>query len=281
MKSEMKVNFKIILGICFIGLLLLFTFTDLPIAKMVYHPNSLFGWFFEIIGTLPMPVVGIFSCIALIGTAKRKLCIQTVLSYLLGISLLLYFAFYCVLCIVYALSITLIPMIIAIVIWIVLSIFFTKKIIDNGNRENLRKAAIIGVSCCSVAVIGVSILKNIMGRPRFYTLSNADTQFTYWFLRQPPLRNSSFPSGHAAQSAVTFCSLLIPALINIKNIPLHKRIALLSSTAFTLCVMFSRMVLGMHYATDVLVGAALTIATLLILESLLKFPKIYQKQEKC
>ena len=72
----------------------IFTFTDLPIAKMVYRPNSFFGRFFEIIGTL-----------------------------------------------VHALSITLIPMIIATVIWIVLSILFTKKIVDNGNRDNLRKAA--------------------------------------------------------------------------------------------------------------------------------------------
>ena len=31
---------------------------------------------------------------------------------------------------------------------------------------------------------------------------------------------------------------------------------------FTGCVMFSRMVFGMHYATDVLVGATLSIATM-------------------
>lgn len=273
MNTEKKVNYKLILGICFIGLLLLFTFTDLPIAKMVYNPNSLFGRFFEIIGTLPMPVVGIFSCVALIGTAKRKLCIQTILSYLLGVLLLLYFAFYGVVCIVHALPITLIPMLIANIIWLILSIFFTKKIIDNGKKDDLRRAAIIGVCVCTVAVIGVSIIKHIMGRPRFYTLSDPDTQFTYWFLRQPALVNSSFPSGHAAESALTFCSLLVPAFINIKNVQLYKKIAFYSSTAFTLCVMLSRMVLGMHYATDVLVGATLTIATLLILEFVLKTPK--------
>lgn len=274
MKSENKVDFRVMLVICFIGLLLICTVYDLPIAKAVYNPDSFFGKFFEVIGTLPMPVVGIFSCIALMGTAEKKLCVETVLSYVFGVVLMVYFAVYSVICIVYALKLTLIPMLIGIFIWTVLSVIFTKKIIDSGNRKSLRTAAIIGVVTCTVAVIGVSIIKSIMGRARFNTLSDPDTQFTYWFLKQPFIMNASFPSGHAAESALTFCSLLVPAFVKIKDKESYKNKAFIASAVFTICVMFSRMVLGMHYATDVLAGAILTVGTLLILEACMKLPEL-------
>lgn len=273
-----QINMKVISIIAVCVLFFVFTFADLSIAKLVYNPDSFFGRFFEIVGTLPMPIVGVFSCIALIGTTEWKLHVKNILSYLIGGLLLLYFSFYGVLCIQHALPVTLIPMILVTIVWIACSIWLTWKIIHNGKRDSLRKAAIVGVGCCFVAVIGVSIIKNIMSRPRFYTLTDADAQFTYWFEKQAYTANSGFPSGHSAQSALTFCSLLVPTFCEMKNEKLYKKIALICSSVFTICVMFSRMVLGMHYATDVMVGAGLTVITLLLLRREKREEKVVQTE---
>lgn len=57
--------------IVYCALMLGFMFVDLPIALWIYNADSMFGRFFEIIGTLPMPVVGVFSCVAWILTCDR------------------------------------------------------------------------------------------------------------------------------------------------------------------------------------------------------------------
>lgn len=64
--------------------------------------------------------------------------------------------------------------------------------------------------------------------------------------RMPPLDKYSFPSGHTLH-AVAFCTLLAAAL------------PFLSSWLITLALLIalSRMILGLHYPSDVLVGALL------------------------
>ena len=261
-----KINYKLVGAITFSVLLVIFTFLDLPVAKAVYNPESLFGRFFEIVGTIPLPFVGVFSCVALIGTAEKRVCISTIISYIVGVMMLLYSAFYGVLCIAHAWEATTIPMAVAIAIWFVISLILTKKIMENGNRATLRKVAIIGVCASFGATIGVSIIKGFVSRPRFYTLTDPDTQFTYWFQIRPSLENAGFPSGHSAQSALTFFTVLIPTFTSVKDNKQFTKSAIILSALFTGCVMFSRMVLGMHYATDVLVGATLPIATMVCVE---------------
>lgn len=257
-----KLNYKLAGVIVFCVLLAVFTFLDLPVAKAMYHPDSLFGRFFEIVGTIPLPFVGVFSCVALIGTAEKRFCLGTIISYVSGGLMLLYSAFYGVLCIAHAWEATAVPMAVATVVWFVASIIITKKIVKSGNGEALRKAAIIGVCASFVATIGVSVIKGFVSRPRFYALTDPDTQFTYWFQIMPSLENAGFPSGHSAQSALTFFTVFIPTFLNVKNEKQFTKTAMILSAVFTGCVMFSRMVLGMHYATDVLVGATLSIATM-------------------
>ncbi|SFB78144.1 undecaprenyl-diphosphatase [Marinospirillum celere] len=64
--------------------------------------------------------------------------------------------------------------------------------------------------------------------------------------RMPPLDKYSFPSGHTLH-AVAFSTLLIAALPSLAPWLL----------GFTLLIALSRLVLGLHYPSDVLVGALL------------------------
>ena len=62
----------------------------------------------------------------------------------------------------------------------------------------------------------------------------------------PPLDKYSFPSGHTLH-AVAFSTLLIAGLPQLAGFLI----------TFTLLVALSRMVLGLHYPSDVLIGALL------------------------
>ncbi len=62
--------------ISYLLLMLVFTFADLNAELLIYHPGSIFGRCFEIIGTLSMPAVAVFTCMALILTNRRNLRIH-------------------------------------------------------------------------------------------------------------------------------------------------------------------------------------------------------------
>lgn len=179
-----------------------------------------------------------------------------------GVLLLAYFVFYAYRSFANALPEGKIPMLVVTFLWIPASVILSVKLIKSGKRAGLRRAAIIGVTGCGAAVFGPMLLKEFMSRPRFNTLEDPVGEFTYWFARQPHTAlsvNSSFPSGHAAQAATCMATLLIPLFAEKHRTKRFYWIALCATIGFTLCVMISRMILGMHYATDVITGAALTV----------------------
>lgn len=106
-------------------------------------------------------------------------------------------------------------------------------------REAIRPAVVMAISGCTGVVL-YKVLKHVLVRERpFITHSAID-------LAMPPLDRYSFPSGHTLH-AVCFTvqmTALYPSLGWVL-IPL------------TLTIAGSRVVLGLHYPTDVLAGAAI------------------------
>ena len=90
----------------------------------------------------------------------------------------------------------------------------------------------------SVGTVIYKILKQKTVRPRPYQVHQVIR------LQEPPLDHFSFPSGHTlhAVMASTVMGYIQPMLL-ILMLP------------FTILVAISRMVLGLHYPSDVLVGA--------------------------
>ena len=256
-----------LIGICiFIILMGIFTFTDLKIAMWIYNPNSIFGRVFEIIGTLPLPSVGVFAFFSHIFSSECKFCLKTIISWIFGVILLGYNLLVGTICIVYQVKESLIPMVLFMLIWLIVSILLCLRIVRNGKREELNRAAIVGVVGCAVAVFGVSYIKSFVSRERFYRLADPLKDFTYWFeIQSVKIQDASFPSGHSAQAAVSFFLMFVPTFAKKFDTLIYKRIAIVFASVFTLCVMISRMVLGMHFATDVLFGATMTIITYFVM----------------
>ena len=146
--------------------------------------------------------------------------------------------------------------------FVAFSMWANRYICSYARVVELRKVMMIGLSATLVAVLGQTIIKYGFNRPRFITLTDPDAQFTYWFVRHPIAHDSSFPSGHAAQSALSFILVFLKRFI--PRLRSKKWDVTLWSLAIfiTGSTMISRMMLGVHYATDVWAGCFLTLLTI-------------------
>lgn len=77
----------------------------------------------------------------------------------------------------------------------------------------------------------------------------------------PP--TSSFPSGHTAAALVLYGALAIIA-VRVSSRAWLRRLAVIVAVAVPVCVAFARLYRGMHFPTDVLGGAVLGLAWLII-----------------
>ncbi len=108
-------------------------------------------------------------------------------------------------------------------------------------------------------VFCIQCIKYLWGRVRFRQLDAAFSQFTPWYLPQGITGFDSFPSGHAA-TGFMLLSLLI--LFNNKK-QWIKNSALLIIILWGTVLSLSRVVIGAHYASDVLFGSFFIIMTFL------------------
>jgi len=150
---------------------------------------------------------------------------------------------------------------------IIYSIITWKK--DWKNYRTL--AGIISLLAIIHPLLFVQIIKILCGRIRFRDLDPGFTNFTPWFL--PPGLSSdgrSFPSGHTAMGW-----MLLPLLIAVKDRKIkdpYRIVVTVLIIGWGLFVGLSRIVVGAHYASDVLfsTGMAAIVTIILYKKSYLK-----------
>ena len=142
----------------------------------------------------------------------------------------------------------------------------------NKDWKNYRTlAGIISLLAIIHPLLFVQIVKILCGRIRFRNLDPGFTNFTPWFL--PPGLSSdgrSFPSGHTAMGW-----MLLPLLITVKDREIkdpYRIVVTVLVIGWGLFVGLSRIVVGAHYASDVLfsTGMAAVVTMLLYKKSYLK-----------
>jgi len=110
-------------------------------------------------------------------------------------------------------------------------------------------------------LICIQLVKIFWGRVRFRDLDSVYSNFTSWYIPNGITGHESFPSGHAAMAW-----MLLPLII---LLPKKNKIVKIFTAGLILtwgiAVPLSRVVIGAHYASDVLFGSFLIIITFLIL----------------
>ena len=119
----------------------------------------------------------------------------------------------------------------------------------------------------------VQPLKHLWGRFRFRDLDVIYTNFTPWFIPNGINGNQSFPSGHSAM-AWMLLPLLILVIDKSKSV---KSIFLSIIIIWGLVVGTSRIVIGAHYASDVLFGGLIIIFVFLLIYKNYIIPQAKEK----
>ena len=250
-------------------LLVIFAFIDLQISNAIYNSNSSFGMIFEAIGEFPAAVIATFCTVSLMLTRNKEKSVKYNLRTGGYIILLLLFALMAaMLPVKYFNGPTVLIPIIA-TLYIVISYIIAKKY-SSTNREELRNAAIVGVLTFVFVVITFNLVKMGWGRERYRHMiaTGSFEGFSLWFTPQKLTTDNefmSFPSGHSANAAIMIWITLIPTFIT--SLREKKNWFIGFSLLWILVVPISRIMVGVHFASDVTMGVTITLIIFAILES--------------
>jgi membrane-associated phospholipid phosphatase len=254
---SMVSKLTLIVLVSWIILAIIFGIYDLNISIAVVDENSTWGDFGNVYGELPGWALGGIALATFFGGYIKNLKLQktpALLIIALGMLLLIFDeSFY-------------------VGFSLIISIIIYTIITWNKDWKNYRTLASIIVLLAVInPLLFVETTKILCGRIRFRNLDPGFTNFTPWFL--PPGISGggkSFPSGHTAGGW-----MLLPLLIVVKDREIkdpYRIVVTVLVIGWGLFVGLSRIVVGAHYASDVLfsTGMAAIVTILLYKKSYLK-----------
>ena len=257
LKDSPIYNLVILVIVPWTILAIIFGFTDLEISKTIVNADSLWGKIGKEYAHIPAYTLISISIAILMGGYFEDLKQQKIIGVLISLFVMkfisefkkliypkdiyLYFDFYIILGL------------------IIFSILTFKK-----DWKEYTTISIVILLLIAILTLSVDITKVLCGRVRFVDLNSDFSNYTPWFLPPgPDPYNASFPSGHTAQGWI-----LLPLLILIKDRGWKDPIKIIVTIlviGWGLFVAISRVIIGAHYASDVLFssGAAALITILL------------------
>jgi membrane-associated phospholipid phosphatase len=259
----MKKNMLVMLLVSvWVVLAVIFGIYDLEISKNIFDQNSMWANFLENYGMIPGLLVilsGIYIYYSFIK-AKSDVWsyIQKVVFFLVSSGLIYYLFDILVGNVVISQLIifSIISFSISIIIFILLLI--TKQV--QSAIAIMYAKVVIGMALFGY-VISIQLVKYFWGRVRFRELDVAFSQFTPWYLPQGITGFDSFPSGHAAMGWMLLALLILFA----NKKPRLKYLVFILIFLWGVILALSRVVIGAHYASDVLFGSFFIIMTFLFL----------------
>jgi len=262
LKESLVDKLLISLIIFWVILAIVFGFTDLDISKAVVNKSSSWGNFGADYGEVPGYALVTIALSVLIGGYNPDLRKQKIPAYviiLIGILLLISgFIFDSEDLILDGGGIA-----ISLIVFVILT--YNK---DWKNYRNI--SAVITILVILNPLLFVQITKALTGRVRYRDLLSDFSNYTPWFLPPGPSGNQSFPSGHTSMSF-----MFIPLLILIRERKWEDPVKIIVTflvVGWALFVGLSRIIVGAHYASDVLFSAGM--ATLI---TIIFYKKIYNK----
>ncbi|WP_313639390.1 phosphatase PAP2 family protein [Paenibacillus sp.] len=255
----------------------IFTFYDLNLSKALYNEHeSQFGWFFEAFGEHPAFFVLFAASSILFSTVRNERLVKKIVVRLVS-GLFILLSGFSIISIAlmrgYGLAgnnVMLISIAIAVLIATLSQWLLNRIAVQTLSQYN--RAAWAAIVIVFAEILLVNVLKIFWGRMRFRNMEGDYSMFTSWFLPQGIQENGvtseaykSFPSGHSANGwTMMLWMLFMPFASKWRNI------MLVCAVVWGICTSTSRVIMGDHFATDVLFGAFITITCMLLFCKLFK-----------
>ena len=293
----MTMKKKTILSLClffliFCGLLITATFTDMQVSRILtknalpageYYADDIFGVVFECVGTAPeLLICGLCAAMLTVWAirlmkrgAARILIIITGGAATVGLYLWQFYDMFHYICRHVPGDKSVPAFLWGVAAFLALfcaalSLFAVNCVSDDTLRK-LPRFACVTMGSILAAVLVIQVLKNPVGRMRYRSMNVIGdfSGYTPWYKAngQPDkawMRETfgtadafkSFPSGHTRAAAATFYLISLADVVGVKS---KRRRAMLWCFAI-LCtglVAVSRIVVGAHFFSDVLVGGTI------------------------
>ena len=162
---------------------------------------------------------------------------------------------------------------------------------DNQNK-NMWIVFLICLAVFGACLLGtITVLKDIMHRPRFRTVSSTEVPFYNWY---QPCKNykeymstlniakeefKSFPSGHTAEASIVLIPIVFMPLSGNEIFKKHQLKFFICGCLFIMLVGFARILAAAHYLSDVSTGAFLMTIILTIANEIVQRIKPLQLEE--
>jgi len=241
---------------------------DLSISKSLNNPQIVFVQYIEKYGEMPGLLMALWAFLLMNAALEVKNIVLRGLVYLANFFLAFLLVEYGLLLILYhsmeAKNFDFLKDIgpifwVGPVFFLLVTMFVCKRYLhDFALRHKTFAKIIIWLGLTGFVV--VQVLKNIWGRVRFRELTSDYSNFSPWYIPQQA-GGESFPSGHTQ-----FAWILLPLFLHCLDKNSWARFfLLLLSIVWGLTVGMSRIIIGAHYASDVLFSAGFSVLFFLIL----------------
>lgn len=267
--SKRRAFVTVLALVLFAILAVIFGIYDLRISQAVVNQESSFGRALEVLGVLVAPIFATLAGITVMvffiqekDAPHRKMKIAlSCLAAVAGIGYTLYvfadFSFWQ--CIGYT--------VVTFLLYAAAAILLFKA--PRPLLYELMRIAAVTLFYLVALLTLVSALKLCWGRIRFRQLSDF-SQFTPWYKPRGFTGYVSFPSGHTANATALYAFTLFVPLIKSH---VGKVMCYIVPGIWILTMASSRVLVGAHYASDVLFGAAISIALFYLIRRLV-LPRI-------
>ena len=258
------------LGLCIVGFIV-GTFYDLQISQTLHNVNNIVCIFFTLIGVYPLYMFNVYASGFVLGDNspclfKKILCAIIACAFILFIGgfstshdgLGMFFPE------LSTFKKALLIIVSALLLGVSIFVYGYRKGKNNTDAQKTNHLFNLMI-CLILGYIVSQVLKSIVHRPR-YRLVIQDLpgiEFVPWYQKIDDIlllqdkygfisdQIRSFPSGHGCCCAVS--CLVFPEFVK------HKKLGFYGGILFAILVMFSRIVLGAHFLSDVCTGASISI----------------------
>jgi len=257
----------LILGFVFFILAIFFAFYDLTISKFLFDKNSQIGLFVQNFGEIP-GLLGVLFFLFIFGT-NSKIGNKTYQKiFFSGEILLSTFLFFYILKLIFGyynfkieiFSLFGFSFLLALVLISLLGFYLFKQKFYSFSKKNYLASKLTLILFLISGII-IKVLKFLWGRIRFRDLQEGFSNFTPWYFPNLFGGGDSFPSGHAFLGWM----LLPLILIAINKKGFKKWGSIFGIIFWGLLISFGRIIIGAHYASDVLFSGFIVISIFLFL----------------